>query len=60
MNENAARHHFVTMPHAQQIEAIRRLLASGHSDSTVASATGLSVEMVRRLVAQEKTDAQKA
>jgi hypothetical protein len=34
-----------------QIQAIKRLHLAGHTDRTIAAATGLSVEMVRRLLA---------
>ncbi|HEY0941901.1 MAG TPA: hypothetical protein VGE08_17545 [Steroidobacter sp.] len=45
-------HYFLLLPRAQQIEAIRRLHASGMSDYSIATATRLSVEMIRRLLAE--------
>ena len=45
-----ARLHFNTLSHAEKVAAIRRLSASGQTDSTIATATGLSVEMIRRLL----------
>lgn len=51
-----AHHHFHAMPHDQQVQAIRRLAAAGQGDQTIARATGLSVEQIRRLMA-ERTDA---
>lgn len=49
-----AQHHFHAMPHDQQTQAIRRLAVAGHGDHTIARATGLSVEMVRRLLAEHE------
>jgi hypothetical protein len=42
--------HFRTMDQDQQAQAIRRLANAGQSDHTIAAATGLSVEMVRRII----------
>lgn len=44
--------HFLLLDRAAQETAIQRLAASGMSDYGVAAATGLSVEMVRRVIAQ--------
>lgn len=49
-----AQHHFHAMPWDQQATAIRRLAAVGHGDHTIARATGLSVEVVRRLLAEHE------
>lgn len=49
-----ARDHFHAMPADQQHGAIRCLAAAGHSDYTIANATGLSVEMVRRLLSERE------
>ncbi len=43
--------HFRALEHEQQTEAIRRLAAMGQSEFTIARATGLSVEMVKRILA---------
>lgn len=39
--------HFLLLDRNQQAQAIRRLVASGMSEHTVASATGLSVEQAQ-------------
>jgi DNA-binding NarL/FixJ family response regulator len=44
--------HFHALDHVQQRQAIQRLAAAGHADSTIAQATGLSVEMVRRILSE--------
>lgn len=44
--------HFLLLTHDQQVQAIRRLHAMGMSDHTIAAATRLSVEMIRRLLAE--------
>jgi hypothetical protein len=43
--------HFLLLDQAQQVQAIRRLISSGMSECTVAAATGLSVEQIRRVLA---------
>lgn len=55
-----AHHHFRAMPHDQQVQAIRRLAAAGQGDHTIARATGLSVEMVRRVLAEQLREAPSA
>jgi hypothetical protein len=50
-----ARLHFTTLSPAEQAAAIRRLAASGQGEHTIAHATGLSVEMVRRVLAERRT-----
>jgi DNA invertase Pin-like site-specific DNA recombinase len=42
--------YFLLLEPEQQRQAIQRLAATGMSDSTIASATSLSVEMVRRIL----------
>ncbi|MGB6488765.1 MAG: hypothetical protein WBE91_17935 [Steroidobacteraceae bacterium] len=42
--------HFRTLDRAQQSAAIRRLAAAGQSEHTIAAATGLAVEQIRRLL----------
>jgi hypothetical protein len=44
--------HFHALERAQQANAIRRLATSGMSDHTIAAATRLSVEMVRRILTE--------
>ena len=44
--------HFLMLPPAEQANAIRRLARAGMSDSTIASATRLSIEQVRRILAE--------
>ena len=44
--------HFLLLDRDQQEQAIRRLVAAGMSEHTVASVTGLSVEQVRRVLAE--------
>jgi hypothetical protein len=44
------RRHFHCLPHEEQLAAIRRLAATGLSEATIASATALSVEMVRAVL----------
>ena len=46
------RMHFNVLTRDQQAQAIRRLSASGHSEHTIARATGLSVEMINRILAE--------
>lgn len=48
-------HTFALLPLDQQIGAIQRLAATGAGDHAIASATGLSVEMVRRLLGTRET-----
>ncbi len=50
MRERELRH-FLLLGPAQQREAIMRLAASGMSDTTIATATSLSVEQIRRVLA---------
>ncbi len=44
--------HFLLLDREQQAQAIRRLATSGMSDHTIAAVTRLSVEMIRRIVAE--------
>lgn len=53
MNADARRmNHFWLMSHDEQVAAILRLHRSGLSDMTIATAAGLAVEQVRRLLAE--------
>lgn len=45
--------HFHTLSRSAQAEAIRRLSAVGQTEHTIARATGLSVEMVRRVLGEQ-------
>lgn len=45
-----SQHHFHSMPHDQQRQAIQRLGAAGHTDDVISRATGVSVDQVRRLL----------
>ncbi len=47
-----SRLHFTTLTRDQQAIAICRLAASGQSEHTISHATGLSVEFIRRLLAE--------
>jgi hypothetical protein len=51
--EALARLHFHSLDRDQQAQAIRRLAASGQGDHTIAHATGLSVEQIRRVLAEQ-------
>lgn len=44
---------FHSLDREQQFQAIHRLVASGMSDHGVSHATGLSVEMIRRILAEQ-------
>jgi hypothetical protein len=45
-----ARLHFNVLDQDAKASAIRRLAASGQTDTTIAAATGLSVEMIRSIL----------
>lgn len=47
-----ARMHFHALDRAAQAQAIQRLAASGRGEHTIAHATGLSVEQIRRILRQ--------
>lgn len=44
--------HFLLLDRTEQEGAIRRLIASGMPEYTIATATGLSVEQIRRILAR--------
>jgi hypothetical protein len=46
-----ARLHFHTLDSEAKATTVRRLAATGQTDTTIAAATGLSVEMVGRILA---------
>lgn len=45
--------YFLLLTHEEQRVAIQRMAAGGMSDYTIASATRLAVEMVRRILSEE-------
>jgi hypothetical protein len=47
-----ARDHFALLPREQQRAAINCMAVEGHADHTIARATGLSVDYVRRLLSE--------
>jgi DNA invertase Pin-like site-specific DNA recombinase len=47
--------HFLLLPPKEQAAAIRRLAASGMSVQTIATATRLSVEQIRQLLAEPES-----
>lgn len=55
--QDARMAHFLALDPDQEAQAIGRLAASGASPYAIASATGLSVEMIRRLLAEQKAAA---
>jgi DNA invertase Pin-like site-specific DNA recombinase len=55
MRERELRH-FLLLDREQQESAIRRLAAAGMPEYTIATATGLSVEQVRRVIGERTTD----
>lgn len=44
--------HFLLLDHEQQRQAIQRLAAAGMHDTTIATATTLSVEQIRRILSE--------
>ena len=49
--------HFLALDHEQQRQAIGRLAMLGQSEHTLARATGLSVEMIQRILAESRAAA---
>lgn len=49
-----SRLHFNVLDHEQQRQAIARLAATGMSDYGISHATGLAVEQVRRVLAEQQ------
>ena len=45
-------HHFLLLDHDEQVAAIQGLARSGMGDYTIAAATGLSVEAIRRIIGE--------
>lgn len=52
--------HFHALAREQQAEAIRRLAATGMSEHSMAHATGLAVEQIRRVLAEQAPDGARA
>jgi len=50
-------YHFQLLTHDEQRAAILRLSRSGMSDATIASAAGLSVEMIRTILGRPAPEA---
>jgi hypothetical protein len=55
-----SRLHFNVLDKEAKAAAIRRLAATGQTDATIATATGLSIEMVRRILADRTPSAEAA
>jgi hypothetical protein len=53
MSADRHMHYFLLLSHDEQRAAIQRMAASGLSDYTIASATRLAVEMVRRILSED-------
>jgi hypothetical protein len=49
-SQDARTRYFHALPHEEQLAAIRRLSAAGQTERTIAAATALSVEMIRRVL----------
>jgi uncharacterized protein YoaH (UPF0181 family) len=47
-----ARQHFLSLRHEEQAQAIRRLAAVGHGELTISHATGLAIEVIKRVLAE--------
>lgn len=52
-----ARLHFNVLDPEQQAQAIGRMATSGHGPETISRATGISVEAIRALLANQETAA---
>jgi len=52
LHDNKRMAHFNAMTSEQKADAVRQMAAAGMSDYGVASATGLAVEFVRRLIGE--------
>ena len=52
--ENNARQHLNALSRGEKIQAICRLADIGHSDYSIATATKLSVEMIRQILAKRE------
>jgi hypothetical protein len=54
MEAEATKLHFLTLAEPEKAQAVRRLAYQGYSDHGIAQATGLSVEMVRRVLSEHE------
>jgi 2-iminoacetate synthase ThiH len=54
MSADAHMHHFAVLSAGEQHEAIHKLARSGMGDYSIAAATRLSVEMVRKILGERK------
>ena len=52
--EKAARQHFVVLTRDEKIQAIYRMAVTGYADYSIATATRLSVEMVRHILGKRE------
>ena len=52
--DKAARQHFDALSRDEEIQAICRMADTGYSDYSIATATKLSVEMVRQILAKRE------
>lgn len=53
-HEQRRMYHFLLLSHDDQLSAVRRLHKAGMGDYVIASAAGISVEQVRRLLAEDR------
>ena len=53
--DKAARQHFDALGPDAKVQAICRMADSGYSDYSIATATKLSVEMVRQVLAERES-----
>ena len=49
-------HHFLLLTREEQHAAIRRLASAGMNEYSIAAATRLSVEMIRRILGERDSD----
>jgi hypothetical protein len=54
MSADRRMHYFSMLNRDEQAKAIARLASSGMNDYGIASATGISVEMVRKILGEQK------
>ena len=50
----AARRHFVALSREEVEAAICRMVSEGHSDYCIAAATGIAVEQIRAIIADNQ------
>lgn len=54
--ERRRRQHWFSLTQAEQAAAVRRMADAGHGDYTIASASGLAVEQVRRILGEREPE----